>query len=452
MVDIVLSGTSGLNAPLVGPQLSDLAPQIGFQGQFGGFTPNDPGPAPSAQPFGLSGAEDILGRGALTGLDLLSQTQQLGAQRFDAGIGALQQGAQQAQARTGVTLDQLGNIIDPALLRLATAGGQGQAALTAGQQQVGGIIGQGIEGLAPVSEFTAPGQQANQLQAALSGALGPEAQALAFQNFQQDPGTQFLREQGERSILRGAAATGGLGGGNVQRELTQFGQGLALQDLTRRQQQLGELAGRGLGAAGTAAGLQAQLRGQQAGLAGQFAQAQSRIPLDVASQQAALSGQQAGLTSQLGQFAAGIPFEAGAREATARQQQAGLETGLGTAAAGIPLGIAGQIGQLRTRAGEAIAGQIGGTSSALADLATQQGAGISDITGAGAANISNLIQSATAGDVNARLQLGALLANLASQQGSQISGLPIIPGATTNTLQQLGQLASGTGALLEGLQ
>jgi hypothetical protein len=77
-----------------------------------------------------------------------------------------------------------------------------------------------------ISQEAGPSLQAQQ---ALSGALGPEAQAEAFANFQEDPGTEF-------------------------RELTKFSQGLALQDLSNRFNQLGA----------TSAGEQALTARQQA--------------------------------------------------------------------------------------------------------------------------------------------------------------------------------------------
>ena len=112
-----------------------------------------------------------------------------------------------------------------------------------------------------------------QKQQALSGALGPEAQSIAFQEFQESPNVAFLREQGLREIGSGAGAAGKLGGGDRLRELTKFSQGLALQDLqnqfnrlgvttageenvTRRQQQAAEtISGLRIGAAPTTAGL-----------------------------------------------------------------------------------------------------------------------------------------------------------------------------------------------------
>lgn len=111
-----------------------------------------------------------------------------------------------------------------------------------------------------------------QKQQAFSGALGPEAQAQAFSEFQEDPGTEFLREQGLRGIESGAGVRGGLGGGDRLRELTKFSQGLALQQLSSRFSQLGATAGgeeaviaRRQQATGGLANLRAGFGAQQAG-------------------------------------------------------------------------------------------------------------------------------------------------------------------------------------------
>ena len=126
------------------------------------------------------------------------------------------------------------------------------------------------------------------LQAAFSGARGPEAQREAFADFQEDPGTEFLRGEGLRLINSGAGATGGLGGGERLRELTRFSQGLALQDVGRRFSQLGVISGAGQTAATESARLGERfgqnvsgIFGQQANIigAGQQAQQQSKSNL-----------------------------------------------------------------------------------------------------------------------------------------------------------------------------
>jgi len=555
-----------------------LASPVSAPGAMGTSFLNVPQADPNAAAFGLSGAEDILTRGALTGLDLLGQTFDVGERRFDAGAQALGRAQQQGLGIAGGTLTDINRVLGGGVEGLGLAGGgaagiltgarqelggagglasgiltgarqglggagvsalealsagQGQltdvvgqgtqalgggeqrglAEIRAGQSALGGIIGQGVSAIDPLTRFVGPGQQAGDVQAALSGALGAAAQAQAFQDFQASPGQAFLQGEGERAILRNAAAIGGLGGGNLQRELARYGQGLSLQDLERQTQQLSDVAGRGVTAAGTGADIvsrlrgqqaglgsqlaqaasgiplataaqEASLRGQQAGLGAQLAQAQAGVPLDVAAQQAALSGQQAGLgvdlagrqaalsgqqaglgvdvagrqagvlgqqaglTAGVGQFGANLVGDVGSQLANLRRAQAGQEMGLGQFAATIPTGIGRNMADLRTQAGRDIATQIGTTSSALADLASTQGAGLSDLTGGQAQQISGLIASATSGDVNARIELGRILANLAAQQGSSAAGVPIITPATTSTLGQVGQLATGIGGML----
>ena len=117
----------------------------------------------------------------------------------DYGLG----GAEKAFAQAGQ--DAMG-YLDAGSQNADNLFGQGVDALTGTRGRIGQIINQGSAGL---EAFMDPGQQANQLQAALSGALGPEAQAEAFANFQSSPGTQFLQQQGERALMRNAAARGG---------------------------------------------------------------------------------------------------------------------------------------------------------------------------------------------------------------------------------------------------
>ena len=64
-------------------------------------------------------------------------------------------------------------------------------------------------------------------------------------SFQESPGQRFLRERGERSLLRNQAAIGGLGGGNVRSALQQQGIGFAAQDFNNQFSRLGQVAGQG---------------------------------------------------------------------------------------------------------------------------------------------------------------------------------------------------------------
>ncbi len=74
--------------------------------------------------------------------------------------------------------------------------------------------------------FTVGGTEAADLEAALSGALGPEAQKIAFDSLVENPFTEVIRRGGERSVNQGAAASLNLGGGERLKALTEFGQDL----------------------------------------------------------------------------------------------------------------------------------------------------------------------------------------------------------------------------------
>jgi hypothetical protein len=252
------------------------------------------------------------------------------------------------------------------------------------QSQVENIFGRGAQNLQP---FQQQGSQAYDLQASLSGAMGPEAQAQAYQQFQRSPGQQFLQQEGERALLRNAAAIGGLGGGNVRRSLLEYGQGLAQQDFANQFDRLGQLSSAGLNAANIGAQLQ---------------------------------GQQAGIQANLGQYGAQIPVQTGTA-----------------------------IAQNRFQTGRDITAARADASTALANLMSQQGAGTSDIIGASADRLGQLYQMATQGDVAAREQLGVALANLAGQQGSQYGQQQFTPMQPPSMLGQVGGLASGLGTMLQ---
>lgn len=253
------------------------------------------------------------------------------------------------------------------------------------QQNVDNLYRQGLQMLQPYQQT---GNQANQLQAALSGALGPEAQKQAFAQYENSPGVKWAQQQGEQSILRNASAGLGLGGGNTLKALQAFGTGLAMQDYGNQFSRLGDIATRGYGAATTGASLQ---------------------------------GQQAGVQSGLGQFSANIPLQT-----------------------------ASQLGGLQYQAGRDISSNIATTTSSLANLINQQGAGMADITGDQATNINALYQAALNGDAQAKEQLATLLGNLSVQGSSQYAGQPIIQPQPSNLLGQLGQAASGIGGLIYG--
>jgi hypothetical protein len=269
---------------------------------------------------------------------------------------------------------------------LAMGGQQATQRIDQTQGMVGDIYKQGLTMLNP---YMQPGGQANNLQAALSGALGPEAQQQAYANYQQSPGVQFAQKEAERALLRNASATGGLGGGNVLRDLTQLAAGTFMQGYNDQFNQLGTVADRGLSSATTGAGLQ---------------------------------GQQGQVQAGLGQFAAGIPLRIA-------EAQAGMQF----------------------QAGRDIANGVQQTTSSLANLIQNQGAGMTDITGNMTNNVNALYQSALNGDANAKEQLSAMLGNLSTNASSAVTGLQQPQYQGSNITGQIGQVASGLGGMFAGM-
>ena len=103
------------------------------------------------------------------------------------------------------------------------------------QERIQTTTGQAASELDP---FKQTGLSANQSLAAFQGLLGPEAQAEAYRNFKESPGQAYLVEQANRNLLGNSAATGGLGGGNVRRELQRQAIGLAAQDFGNQMNRL----------------------------------------------------------------------------------------------------------------------------------------------------------------------------------------------------------------------
>jgi len=113
--------------------------------------------------------------------------------------------------------------------------------------------------------FAVGGAEAAQQEAALSGALGPEAQQRAIDAQVESPFTRFIEQRGRQQIGQGFAAGGGLGGGERLRALTEFGQGVATQSLSQQLQNLRSIRQQGFGATGNIAELIARATGAEAG-------------------------------------------------------------------------------------------------------------------------------------------------------------------------------------------
>lgn len=178
----------------------------------------------------------------------------------------------------------------------------------AGAQERGAELGigeirrfteQGIGGFQP---FLGAGTGALEQQQRLLGLLGPEQQESAFGAFRQSPGQQFLQERGQRSLLRGASAIGGIGGGRVREALVQQGVGFAQQDFGNFFNRLQGLAGGGLQAAGGIGRLAAGAGRSIAGLFGTRGQARASGILGAQQAEARTSENITGLFSQAGLF------------------------------------------------------------------------------------------------------------------------------------------------------
>ncbi len=162
---------------------------------------------------------------------------------------------------------------------------------------------------AQAEPFRQAGLGALEQQQALLGLSGQAEQDQAFQQFNDSPGQQFIRDRQQRSLLRNQAAIGGLGGGNVRTALQQQAAGFAQQDLQNQLARLGSIAGQGQAATSNIAGLgannaanignlmQASGQAQASGILGAGA-AQSRLFQQVGG---ALAGKFASQPGQPGQ-------------------------------------------------------------------------------------------------------------------------------------------------------
>lgn len=113
------------------------------------------------------------------------------------------------------------------------------------EQGIGRIDETGAQIRADLDPTIALGGQARDLYGDFLGLGGVEAEQTAINNFMESPGQKFLRERGERTVLRNQAALGGLRGGNVMKELTEFGIGTAAGQLGERKNRLAGVASAG---------------------------------------------------------------------------------------------------------------------------------------------------------------------------------------------------------------
>jgi len=357
-----------------------------------------------------------------------------------------------------------------------------------------------------LSPYSQAGAQATELELALSGAAGPEAQAEAYANFEESAGQKFLRERQEQTLLRNSAATGGLQGGRVLGALQEQGAGIAAQDLQRQVSNLQALSGRGLQAAGqiSSLGTQANMaRGQLsaniqskladlsrstglsrsqlqrtlgdklASVQGQYTGAESQLRQGNTNQQLQnmqnTAQGQIGLNQQSAQGIAGLETGAADRLYQSLQQQglsrnqieqvlggnlAGLETDAARQLAGNQMQAGGAIGNMRMGVGQQIAGNTGQLSQLQAANIGSLGTNLANLNDRTNTNLVNTLNNRMNQRVNLQSNLGTNLANISVGQGTnaltyanqlaQASGLRDIASANkvTSAITGLGNLAS----------
>jgi len=303
--------------------------------------------------------------------------------------------------------------------------------LRAAASQASGQINTGFDEARGYFEpFQQGGQQAFQQQLALSGALGQDAFNQAYQ---ESPQIAFLREQGMRSNLAGAAATGGLGGGNVQRELQRFGQGLASQGLQQQISNLSGLSGMGMQGAQNLSGL-------ATGRAGAFGDITLNTAQNITGQRGtqaqAVSGLQTGRAGALGDITLNTAQNvAGQRGNMANfAGQAGLNLAnlsqrAGEGIADLQYGTGRDIAGQRGRAGELIANQYQDVYGNQSRLLQDMGANQSNLIGGQSSDLINMQNAAALRAQQNAINLGGNIANLqtglATNTANQITGQPL---------------------------
>ena len=269
------------------------------------------------------------------------------------------------------------------------------------------------------------GTQALTLQQALSGTSGQQAFDQAYQ---ESPYIAFLREQGMRANLAGASATGGLGGGNVQKELNRFGQGLASQGLQQQIGNLQNLSAQGLNAASGAAGV-------QTGLGTNLANIGTGVAGDVSNQRGALAGYESGTGTNLANLRTGTASNI----ANQGSQLAGYVSGTGVNlantsqqtgvnVANFQASAASGIATQRMKAGESLQNQIDSATINLAKLADAQGTNLANAYQKQSGALQQL--NTGAADTYAKNTVGlaneqsGLAVGLADKQSSLAGGQP----------------------------
>jgi len=328
---------------------------------------------------------------------------------------AAEEGLSGATSQLQSTLANINNLygINITDLQNAAAGARGDITkgyddasgyITTGYGEARGDITKGYgEARGYVQPFYQGGQTAYQQQMALSGALGQDAFNAARQ---ESPYEKFLFEQGMRSNLAGASATGGLGGGNVQKELQRFGQGLASQGLQQQIGNLNTLSGYGM---------------QSANALGNLATGEAGMMGNLATSRAGMLGNLA--TGRAGALA-DIGLNTAQNIASGRSQQAGFEANVGTNIAQMRQNTGQNIASNRMSVAEMIARQQENAALQQANMLESQGINMSNLYGTQGQNLINLGQNAYNQYIQDVQNEAMTQADLYRDQGNVLGGQP----------------------------
>ena len=328
---------------------------------------------------------------------------------------AAEKGLSGATSQLQSTLANINNLYGVNITDLQNAAAGARGDITTGYDDASGYITKGYddargditkgygEARGYVQPFYQGGQTAYQQQMALSGALGQDAFNAARQ---ESPYEKFLFEQGMRSNLAGASATGGLGGGNVQKELQRFGQGLASQGLQQQIGNLNTLSGYGM---------------QSANALGNLATGEAGMMGNLATSRAGMLGNLA--TGRAGALA-DIGLNTAQNIASGRSQQAGFEANVGTNIAQMRQNTGQNIASNRMSVAEMIARQEENAALQQANMLESQGINMSNLYGTQGQNLINLGQNAYNQYIQDVQNEAMTQADLYREQGNVLGGQP----------------------------
>lgn len=395
--------------------------------------------------FGRAGQR--LEQGAEQSIDTLQSARNQGLSRLRQGFG----GAEQGLMRGAEQYDRGLRGVERGLAEQFDLASQAeQAGFDRAIQRLGGIgiggsrieAGKATANTSALSPYNKAGQQALQREAALSGALGAEAQQAAYDEFIESPGQKFLRERQEQSLLRNQAAIGGLGGGRIRTALQEQAQGIAAQDLQREIANLQSLSGRGQQAATSISDLLTRTAMQNASM-------ESQASIARGQQSLAASQARANIKSRMADIAA----KAGLSESGLRQTLGNQLASIGMQRAQAKFGTQQQIGELARQLGmteSQLIRETGGNVAGLQSALAQQQAGL-DTTQAGLQ--SNLRTSAASQTANILSQLGLTDAQIQQAMGGNMANIAMSTGQNVaagqrGAGQQIGGLRMNAGQLL----